>query len=89
MKKNSTKSREVPKMRVMIHPFSQGYLRRAMDDWNKRIVKQQGSIILPGGIEGRPGGTYDIDPGPEVAAMIEEGILMGGSKIVHTIQEGS
>jgi hypothetical protein len=71
-----------PKMYVLIHPLSMGYQKRACDDWNKRIVKQQGSILLPDGQEARPGATYAVDPGPGVVDMIADGILLAGSKVI-------
>lgn len=69
-------------LRVLIHPFSQGYLKRACDDWNKRIVKQQGSILLPGGTEARPGATYEVPVCPEITGMIADGVLLAGSKVI-------
>lgn len=71
-----------PKMYVFIPPLSLGYQKRACDDWNKRIVKQQGSILLPDGREARPGATYAVDPGPEVVGMIADGVLLAGSKVI-------
>jgi len=69
-------------LRVLIHPLSQGYLKRACDDWNKRIVRRQGSIILPDGTEALPGATYEVPVCPEIAGMIADGILLAGSKVI-------
>jgi hypothetical protein len=79
---SSSKKDDIPKVHVLIHPQSQGYLKRSIDDWNKCIVKQQGSILLPDGREARPGASYAVDPSPEIVSMVADGILLAGSKVI-------
>ena len=82
LSKLPSKESNTLKIHALVHPMSQGYLKRSMDDWNKQIVKQRGSILLPDGREARPGATYEVPMSPEIMQMLEDGILLAGSKVI-------
>lgn len=82
MKKKETKVEAQKEVIVLIHPMARGYNRRATEDWQNKRVKVQGNILLPDGQEARPAGAYKTIMNDELLSMMQDSIVVAGSKVM-------